>query len=988
MSALFAGLYRLPRSSMEGRRCTVQHACGMPRTEAVQALTRQMFASGGVGMAAVYVLADSGSELRLAETVDNGGPFLPAPGVHPDRSFLGRGGVPGRAAAVAGAPKRSLPTRSTSRSGPSLRRTGTVNRRCATARPDTAASGRTRPPAAPGRRRRTRPVPGGSGDTPHRPGGESGGTPHKPGESRGGVAHGLRGGAPHLPHASREDASARRTRRERGPGRGRRTRRGRCRGVRAMPGVRAVPGLVPGTRDRVRRDGDVSALRDVPEWSGGARAGPTAGHADPDGADPGPPIRRTAGRRARGAGGAAAGRRVQAARVPARRRPARCGLRRRPARPAGAVRRPDGRRPRSRGRPRAAGAHRTQPPHRAGPAAPARRRLRHDRAHRPHGGGRLRTRPARHRAGRVRRQRVDPAGAHRPRRPPGPHGDRRTGPGGRRPAAGLPYPQARRRAALAGSCAAGCRRTPAAPPPGCSGSSATPPTCGPASTTCPSYSGCRPRSPGRPPSGRSAASSSTPCVNRCAPTGSPSPNWRATGSWSPCSTRRSPTPGPSRGAPSGAPSGPTPPATPCPRWKAQAPRGPCQPVARRHRTRTGPGGHRPWRPRGAAAARGGQDGRRVPGRLGPGAPLRRGGTLAAHRDRRHGRSGPHACPRPGRGTRTGHDAPAQPAAPQTPRPRRRHRCGPLPSRDPRAGGRRRLVRRDPARRRARGAGHRRRAGPQRRSRDHHGPDAHRHPRLRGGGPPARRVVVAHANRLLVGMETDLFATCCYVDLDMEEGIAWVVRAGHLPPLLRLPDGTHAGDRRRRRPAARCPGGRRVPHDGVGTGPRHPARPRDRRAGRVLQPADGGGHAGGARPARRRGPGRPRARRGRAPRAPPPPRRRRGRPAAALRRHAGTAHPRPLGGVAAAGRRDARAPLHRAHPALLVRGRGARHGAAGGLRAGHQRRRPHAGEVRLDSRSPGTGSRIAVNDTSPRAPVRAASTDWEATGGRGSCSSRP
>ncbi|QGV82167.1 SpoIIE family protein phosphatase [Streptomyces ficellus] len=56
-----------------------------------------------------------------------------------------------------------------------------------------------------------------------------------------------------------------------------------------------------------------------------------------------------------------------------------------------------------------------------------------------------------------------------------------------------------------------------------------------------------------------------------------------------------------------------------------------------------------------------------------------------------------------------------------------------------------------------------------------------------GHPPD--VVVAHANRLLVGMETDLFATCTYVDLDMEEGLAWVVRAGHLPPLLRLPDGT-------------------------------------------------------------------------------------------------------------------------------------------------------------------------------------------------------
>ncbi|MFH0518402.1 SpoIIE family protein phosphatase [Streptomyces sp. M41] len=56
-----------------------------------------------------------------------------------------------------------------------------------------------------------------------------------------------------------------------------------------------------------------------------------------------------------------------------------------------------------------------------------------------------------------------------------------------------------------------------------------------------------------------------------------------------------------------------------------------------------------------------------------------------------------------------------------------------------------------------------------------------------GHPPD--VVVSHANRLLVGMETDLFATCCYVELDLEEGNALFVRAGHLAPLLRQPDGT-------------------------------------------------------------------------------------------------------------------------------------------------------------------------------------------------------
>lgn len=55
-----------------------------------------------------------------------------------------------------------------------------------------------------------------------------------------------------------------------------------------------------------------------------------------------------------------------------------------------------------------------------------------------------------------------------------------------------------------------------------------------------------------------------------------------------------------------------------------------------------------------------------------------------------------------------------------------------------------------------------------------------------GHPPD--IVVSHANRLLVGMETDLFATCCYVELDLEEGDAWIVRAGHLPPVLRAPDG--------------------------------------------------------------------------------------------------------------------------------------------------------------------------------------------------------
>jgi anti-sigma regulatory factor (Ser/Thr protein kinase) len=56
-----------------------------------------------------------------------------------------------------------------------------------------------------------------------------------------------------------------------------------------------------------------------------------------------------------------------------------------------------------------------------------------------------------------------------------------------------------------------------------------------------------------------------------------------------------------------------------------------------------------------------------------------------------------------------------------------------------------------------------------------------------GHPPD--VVVSHANRLLLELETDLFATCAYVQVDMEAGTAWCVRAGHPPPVLRYPDGS-------------------------------------------------------------------------------------------------------------------------------------------------------------------------------------------------------
>ena len=55
-----------------------------------------------------------------------------------------------------------------------------------------------------------------------------------------------------------------------------------------------------------------------------------------------------------------------------------------------------------------------------------------------------------------------------------------------------------------------------------------------------------------------------------------------------------------------------------------------------------------------------------------------------------------------------------------------------------------------------------------------------------GRPPQE--VITHTNRLLTELETDLFATCCYIELDPSSGRALAVRAGHPPPLLRHPDG--------------------------------------------------------------------------------------------------------------------------------------------------------------------------------------------------------
>ncbi|MBF9066926.1 SpoIIE family protein phosphatase [Streptacidiphilus fuscans] len=56
-----------------------------------------------------------------------------------------------------------------------------------------------------------------------------------------------------------------------------------------------------------------------------------------------------------------------------------------------------------------------------------------------------------------------------------------------------------------------------------------------------------------------------------------------------------------------------------------------------------------------------------------------------------------------------------------------------------------------------------------------------------GHPPGE--VLEHLNRLLLDLGSGLLASCCLIELDPASGRASGVRAGHLPPLLRHPDGS-------------------------------------------------------------------------------------------------------------------------------------------------------------------------------------------------------
>ncbi|WP_079277688.1 SpoIIE family protein phosphatase [Streptomyces sp. CB03234] len=249
-----------------------------------------------------------------------------------------------------------------------------------------------------------------------------------------------------------------------------------------------------------------------------------------------------------------------------------------------------------------------------------------------------------------------------------------------------------------------------------------------------------------------------------------------------------------------------------------------------------------------------------------------------------------------------------------------------------------------------------------------------------GHPPD--VVVAHANRLLVGMETDLFATCCYVDLDMEEGLAWIVRAGHLPPLLRLPDGTTEATEIEGGPPLGVMADAEFPLTELGLAPGTlialltdglvessslPLEDGMRAVCEVLRgadPADPGRVADGLVAGTRR---------------------RDDDVAVLLLRYDGM-RVRPIRARWAVWRLPDAVMHARRFTARTLRGWGVAAEVDMALLVvselvtnaiAHTR-----GEVRLDLTLAADRLRIAVNDASPRTPVKSTSVDWEATGGRG------
>ncbi len=306
--------------------------------------------------------------------------------------------------------------------------------------------------------------------------------------------------------------------------------------------------------------------------------------------------------------------------------------------------------------------------------------------------------------------------------------------------------------------------------------SPTPPSCAPASATWPASSDSPRPSPPRAPSATSAGPWWPRCGAPCGPTGSPSPSWRATGSSSPSSTLPNPKPGPRCGAPSGEARRPDAPVRAMPTLEA----------ALIEATR-------PW-PAAAALEPALAD-------VGPGGlailPLPAGGRMAGAC--LIGWDDPHEFGSDERALLTASAGLAGQALTRARAFDAEHELvgmlqrSLLPRRLPRIPGAVAVARDLPTTAGLEVGGDWYDVIPL--------PDNHvalvigdvqghnaqaatlmgqMRTALRAyaveGHPPD--VVVQHANRLLMDLETDLFVTCCYVDVDLEEGTAWCVRAGH------------------------------------------------------------------------------------------------------------------------------------------------------------------------------------------------------------------
>ncbi len=101
-------------------------------------------------------------------------------------------------------------------------------------------------------------------------------------------------------------------------------------------------------------------------------------------------------------------------------------------------------------------------------------------------------------------------------------------------------------------------------------------------------------------------------------------------------------------------------------------------------------------------------------------------------------------------------------------------------------------------------GHRRRPGARHPRRRRHGPAAHRAARLRAAGGHTPATAMARASVFLQELDTDRFATCTYMEVDLASGVVQVVRAATWTRCCGRPTATAAASPSRAACRSACP----------------------------------------------------------------------------------------------------------------------------------------------------------------------------------------